>query len=81
MTEQKLKLVKSGRKAAGTNNKRLQVSKRQRIAAQLPAPTPAEQVEAARFRALTKKRADLQARVRRIIKKLKQLDDQTPQAA
>lgn len=81
MTEQKLKLVKSGRKSAGTDKKRLQISRRRRTVAPAPALTPAEQAEAARFRDLTQKRADLQARVRHIIKKLKQLDDQTPQAA
>ena len=43
--------------------------------------TPAERAEAARFRALTKQRAARQAKVRRIVAKLNELDNRAPNAA
>ena len=43
--------------------------------------TPEEQAEAARFRALTKQRAARQAKVRRIVAKLNELNNRVSNAA
>ena len=78
--EPKLRLVKSGEKKG--DKKQLQFPDSQYPKNdQVPDLSPAEQAEAARFRALTRKKARLQAKVRRLVNKLKQSDDQTPHAA
>lgn len=83
MTNPALKLVKTKKKSAIK-----QKSKAKEKQSHIPHPTsqtsnltPAEQVEVARFRALTKQRAARQAKVRRIVAKLNELDNRTPNAA
>ncbi len=73
MTKQKLKLVKSGKKRVIPSPEAV---KEQLSISNLRSPTltPAEQVEAERFKALTKERAARQALVRRIIRKLQEWD-------
>ena len=77
MTKPTLKLVKTKKKSKAKGKQ-----------SHIPHPTsqpshltPAEQAEAARFRALTKQRAARQAKVRRIVAKLNELDSRTPNAA
>lgn len=77
MTKPALKLVKNKKKST-TNQEPKANRKQSKIPSIL---TPAEQAEAARFRALTKQRAARQAKVRRIVAKLIELDNRTPNAA
>jgi len=80
-----LKLIKTKKQpVAQTNKKQVRLAKKLAIAKSqspitsddpLPTLTPAEQAEAARFRAFTKARADRQARVRRIVARLQKTDD------
>ena len=88
MSKPALKLVKPKKKSATKrtpkpNGKQSRFSDyRLPITNFLPSSlTPAERAEAARFRALTKQRAARQAKVRRIMAKLNEIDNQVPDAA
>ena len=88
MTTPTLKLVKTKTKSATkqlskANGKQSRVSHptSQTSNPQPSILTPAERAEAARFRALTKQRAARQAKVRRIVAKLNELGNRTPNTA
>lgn len=84
MTNPTLKLVKNKRKSKASGKQAhipYPISHIPYPTSQTSNLTPAEQAEAARFRALTKQRAARQAKVRRIVAKLNELDSRVPNAA
>jgi len=84
MTNPTLKLVKSKKKSVIKQKSKAngKESKIQNPKSKIPSIlTPAEQAEATRFRALTKQRAARQAKVRRIVAKLNELDSRVSNAA
>ena len=86
MHEKKLRLVKTqksglkrGHRGSG---KQVQPAQILQLVTSDPQPrlTPAEQAEAARFRALTSARAARQARIHRMMLELQELDEASPAA-
>lgn len=78
MTETKLKLVKSRKKQTLISKVAEPKTRPSRSAGQitaLPALTPAERAEAARFRALTAAKAARQAMIHQIMSELQDLDE------
>jgi hypothetical protein len=85
MTETKLKLVKNQKKQTLSNgnnadNHAPRITHHASRPTPLPPLTPAERVEAARFRALTAAKAARQAMISRIMSELQELDEIHPAA-